>query len=154
MRRGRFGLGAVTGVLLGLLVIASNGLLSPVANPMVPYSRANFGNVGEYLTASTTATTVSSTSTVGVSPPRSSNNSSYFTSNNSGNSSSAVVAGLTFAQSSANPPFSQIREVISQPGPLTGLVLLPIVLACVLGLVVYRLSAKRNRIEDQTVVTE
>jgi hypothetical protein len=121
-------LGVITGVLLGLGVVAlaSSGINPYGTHTTMPQYRVLFTN---------------STSTQ-----------SWNTANTFGSSGAAPVANMTLGTIAGQPvnaaPLSQVNSVVRQPITLTGFVLLPILAAFLFGFVLYRVSRARNEGEE------
>lgn len=130
MRRRGFLAGVIGGLLLGLAVVASgptaNGPL--VENLGLSFSMASKGTSASTIESfSTTMTSTSPGSDYSVSP------SGHMQSNSSGASASVLNADST-----------NLDSLRAQPIAITGVVLLPILVAFLFGLVFYQVSRDRR----------
>src|SRR5215470_5866637 len=137
----RFGAGILGGILVGLLVIGTTGLVTFGGAPFVSLSPAGGPSRSDQ---TTTATTVaSSTSSVplvdGQSPGPTTTTTYVMSSSTSANGSGSAANAAAFLGFPVlgQKNSSHLENIASQPVTVDGIVLIPIVLALVLGIVIY-----------------
>ncbi len=154
----RFGVGIAAGLLFGLAIISASGNLGAVlGSPSVFFGPAQSGGTVHNTATNTatltqTVTTAASTSTSGtplyVTSGNTTDNMSGGTTTASSAATNAVsdLKSLQAAISGLTPPSDASRfDSISQQSPLTNaVVLVPLLVALLLGAVLYRKS-NRNR---------
>ena len=140
----RFGAGILGGLLLGLVVVASAGFttfgafgsLSPAAVPSDNLERSSSQTIATSTMSATSSPTNASAGSAAVPPTYSS------TSTTSTNSSQDYV-GLNFAQAAIGQKNSNLDNIPNQPLLVNGIVFLPVLVAFVLGAILYRTSKKK-----------
>ena len=142
MQSGKFGLGILAGLMLGLVVIGSAGFSSGPFGSFVSSPGLNQIGAGS-ITSTRTAGTDSST----PSPPYQYTNSTASTVPG-GSSETQTDKGVQSAGFS--PLSSRLDSIARQPIATTGFVLLPIFAAFLFGLVLYGASKARNKGEGDT----
>jgi hypothetical protein len=144
MRAYRFGIGAMAGLVLGLLVVVSS-ILSTTGTfgSMAPLNPER--NVGQ----SITYTSIISSSLTGQKLQPNSTSytgsiavTSVTTSSNTTGFTNYLVAGVGSVPS--NTFSSHIRDVLSQSPVINGLLLVPIAVGVVVGLLVYRTATMKE----------
>ncbi len=136
----RFGVGLLGGLLLGLVVVASAGFTSFAFATLFPASGPSY-EVGRTVTTATmTATSSSTNASAGsvAAPPVVSTSSS--TSTAATNSSQGST--LNFAQAGIGQKNSNLDNIPSQPLLVNGIVFLPVLVAFLLGAILYRTSKR------------
>lgn len=149
MQGKRFAVGALAGLLLGLVVVFSFSF----APSSFTYSSADLGTQKAAVTSATTTASSSSTYPTG-------GGAAYSTNSSKTNLPSSVSTSTTTAQSTSSTPspalafganlsgshsdrISSLSSIAAQPVVLDVLVILPIVFALVLGLLLKGASSRR-----------
>ncbi len=134
----RFGIGAAAGLLLALAIVASYGVVSPSASPFSPAQGRNVPAAS----VTTTATTWPYFWTTGPSATTSQGNLSSLNGNigptnpDTTAASNSQSGGLVFS--------SSLATANQQPSLSRALMLAPIVVASLLGVLLYRASARSS----------
>ncbi len=144
MQGTRFVLGLAAGLLFGFAVIISSAFTFGTFGTFGTFSPASgLQNLGSNTSTTQTASTVTGSVTAnGTAPavPASASNSTQATSTNSSGKVSAS-GGNVFYQSSFTPAhISRLDSIAQQPIALTAYALIPVIVAFLFGLVLYRAS--------------
>ena len=166
MERKRLGAGLVGGLLLGLLIVGSVGLTSGYVYGLSGTFGSSASAVNQNEAASTASSVTSSTTSLGVYPisestystgvatssPLGSNETHSVSSSTSQTQSQSIQEGST-APSAHGPvaslPQSSLQSIANQPAVDNGIVLLPVLVAIMLGALLYRVSIGSRRRGDE-----
>lgn len=145
----RFAIGLIAGLLVGLAIVtAAGGLGSPLYAPLLPSAYVTNGGevtVPQTTTTNSVAFTVSSStsksnatfgSTVPIQGSLNSSSGSV-----SSSTTSPDLAALKAMNSAVTPLSSQLASIPQQPPLSNAIILVPVLLAFLLGTVLYRASA-------------
>src|SRR5215471_9823731 len=152
----RFGAGILGGIMVGLLVIGTTGLVTFGGALFGSFSAANVTRGTDQTATATTAASSTSSVPVAVGQPQ---GPTTTTTTTYAISTSTSANGSTPASNAAaifgfpvlgQKNSSHLENIASQPVTVDGIVLIPIVLALILGIVIYRLvSARREKGEAE-----
>ena len=135
----RFGVGLLAGLLFALAIIGTSGLLSPGGAP----SSAT-------LTESSSSPTVSTTANVPQSAIFGAVTSSTASATTPSNKSLSNLNSALTAASGSGPSFSSnLASMGSLPSVSRALVLAPIAVAALLGVLLYRVSTRRQNSDER-----
>ena len=136
----RFGVGLLGGLLLGLVVVASAGFTNLGSFATLSPASGSY-EVGRAVTTATTTSASSSTNasagSVAVPPVASTSSSTSTAATNSSQGST-----LNFAQAGIGQKNSNLDNIPSQPLLVNGIVFLPVLVAFLLGAILYRTSKR------------
>lgn len=139
----RFGIGLAVGVLLGIGVVAASGVLGASQVPFLPSSASYTTKIDTVTTTSATASATSAQTGAGDSgTPGTTNGSST-----AAETTTSGTSSLSFP--SANPPSSRFASVASQPLAIDGLLLVPILVAFLLGAAAFKASARGRTVSEK-----
>jgi hypothetical protein len=141
----RFGAGLVAGILLGLVIVTASSGLAPGLNGS-PFS-STFG--GSDLAKSATTSTTATSSQTGSPPSQNSLNSTLSSVGRSTTTTSSITSPVPtsadHADSTTPPQFSsRVGSIAQQPILTNAFIFLPVLVALLLGAILYRVSLKRR----------
>jgi hypothetical protein len=147
MRGKRFGMGLAAGVLLGVVVVAMSGGLGA---SQIPYAPAALNSATSEATATST-TTYSAESTVPATTSQgtSGQNSTLVFSTSVSTITSSTVPSFSAFNAISGLPSSKIAAVAVQNPASNAFLVVPVVVAFLLGAALYRASVKGKGADDK-----
>lgn len=150
MDRTRFGAGILGGILLGLFVVASTGLTTfgLYGGFATPGPAGTSASNPKEIIAQTSTSSASSTNSTAV--PGVTFSTATSTNTTTSQTPSNYITDLTSALApvSAQKSPSRLGNLLAQPALIDVVVLLPILIALLIGVALHRASSVRSRKED------